>query len=213
VGRELARHLVSARGVRHLLLASRRGPDAPGADDLAAELTAAGAQVSLVACDVADRDAVAALLAQVPAGRPLTAVIHAAGILDDGVITSLTPDRLAPVLAVKARAACHLDELTSGLDLAAFIMFSSLAGVTGSPGQASYAAANLVLDALAASRAARGLPGQSLAWPAWDLPGGMTGTLTGASARRLRTAGPPPLTTGQALALFDAATATAEPYL
>jgi NADP-dependent 3-hydroxy acid dehydrogenase YdfG/acyl carrier protein len=213
IGRELARHLAAAHGVRRLLLASRRGPQAPGADALAADLAAAGAQVSIAACDVADRDQVAALLASVPAGHPLTAVIHAAGALDDGVITSLTPQRLDTVLGPKADGAWHLHELTQPLDLAAFIMFSSAAAVMGSPGQSSYAAANTVLDALAAQRARQDLPAQSLAWPAWDLPGGMAGTLAGAAARRMRAAGPPPLTLEQGLALFDAAITTGQPYL
>jgi acyl transferase domain-containing protein/NADPH:quinone reductase-like Zn-dependent oxidoreductase len=191
IGRELARHLAAAHGVRHLLLASRRGGHAPGAADLAAELTAAGVQVTIAACDVADPDQVAALLAEVPGEHPLTAVIHAAGVLDDGVIGSLTPQRLDTVLAAKAQSAWHLHELTQDLDLAAFIMFSSAAAVLGSPGQGSYAAANQVLDALAARRARHGQPAQSLAWPAWDLPGGVQ----------------------RGLALFDVAITTGQPGL
>ena len=129
------------------------------------------------------------------------------------MITSLTPERLATVLGPKAGAALHLDELTRDLDLAGFVLFSSAAAVMGSPGQGSYAAANTVLDALAAARAAAGRPAQSLAWPAWELTGGMAGTLTGAAARRMRSAGPPPLTLEQGLALFDAAVNAGTPYL
>jgi polyketide synthase 12/polyene macrolide polyketide synthase len=211
IGAALARHLVTARGVRHLLLASRRGPDAPGAADLATELTALGAQVTVAACDLADQDQAAALIASVPAGAPLTAVIHSAGVLDDGVVTALTRKRLAAVLAPKSDAAWHLHELTRDLDLAAFIMFSSVAGVMGNPGQANYAAGNVFLDTLATHRAAAGLPGQSVAWPAWTT--GMAAALGDTSQRRLHAAGPPPLSIEQGLALFDAAAATAEPYL
>jgi pimaricinolide synthase PimS3 len=211
IGAELARHLVAGRGVRHLLLASRSGPDAPGAAALAAELGAAGAQVRVAACDVGDRDAVAALIASVPAGRRLTAVIHAAGILDDGVITALTPQRLAAVLAAKAGGAWHLHELTRDLDLAAFIMFSSISGITGSPGQGSYAAANTFLDALAARRAAAGLPAQSMAWGPWQT--GMAAAAGGTSQRRPQAGTLPPVTIDQGLALFDAAILAAEPLV
>ena len=213
IGAELARHLARKRGARRLLLTSRRGPAAPGAARLAADLAAAGAQVMVAACDVADREQLAGLLAGIPGEHPLTAVVHAAGVLDDGVITSLTPQRLGTVLGPKAGGALCLDELTRDLDLAGFVMFSSSAAVMGSPGQGSYAAANTVLDALASARAAAGLAGQSLAWPAWDLPGGMAGSLAGAAARRLRAAGPPPLTLEQGLALFDAAVDAGTPYL
>jgi acyl transferase domain-containing protein/acyl carrier protein len=213
IGAELARHLVGARGLRQLLLVSRRGPDAPGAARLAADLAGAGARVTIAACDVSDRAQLAGLLAGVPAGHPLTAVVHAAGLLDDGVITSLTPERLSKVLGPKAGGALHLHELTRDADLAGFVLFSSSAAVMGAPGQGSYAAANAVLDGLAAARARAGLAGQSLAWPAWDLPGGMAGSLAGAAARRLRSAGPPPLTLKQGLALFDAAVDTGTPYL
>jgi candicidin polyketide synthase FscE len=134
-------------------------------------------------------------------------------VLDDGVITALTPERLDTVLGPKAHGAWHLHELTQDLDLAAFVMFSSIAAVMGSPGQGSYAAANQVLDALAAHRASRGLPAQSLAWPPWELADGMAGSLAGAAARRLRAAGPPPLTLNQGFALFDAALTTSDAFL
>ncbi|MDT0543553.1 type I polyketide synthase [Streptomyces sp. DSM 41529] len=205
LGSELARHLVTGHGVSRLLLTSRRGPDAPGAGELRAELSALGAEVSVVACDVSDRDAVAGVLASIPAEHPLTAVVHAAGVLDDGVVGALTPERLSAVLRPKVDAAWHLHELTRDLDLAAFVLFSSLAGVSGAAGQGNYAAANAFLDALAAHRAARGQAATSLAWGAWEESAGMTGTLTGTELRRSARTGLPPLSVAQGLALFDAA--------
>ncbi|MHA7962415.1 type I polyketide synthase, partial [Streptomyces sp. L500] len=213
LGGVLARHLVTEHGMKHLLLASRRGPEAPGAAELADELAALGAEVTLVACDTSDRAEVKGLLAGVPAARPLTAVIHTAGVLDDGIVTSLTPDRLATVLRPKADAAWHLHELTKDLDLAAFIGYSSISGVMGSAGQANYAAGNVFLDALAHHRRGLGLPAQSLAWGAWAQGSGMTGTLSQADMQRIAASGVPPLTVAQGLALFDAAIGLDEPYV
>ncbi|MEU2514276.1 type I polyketide synthase, partial [Streptomyces syringium] len=207
---ELARHLVAERSVRHLLLVSRRGPDAPGAAELREELTAQGAEVRVVASDIADRAAVAALLAGIPAEHPLTAVVHTAGVLDDGVIASLTPERLATVLRPKVDAAWHLHELTRDLDLAAFVLYSSTAGVMGSPGQGNYAAGNTFLDALAHHRHSQGLPATSLAWGAWEQGAGMTSTLDDRDVRRISGGGMPPLSVELGLALFDAATMTDE---
>ncbi|WP_343965425.1 SDR family NAD(P)-dependent oxidoreductase, partial [Streptosporangium amethystogenes] len=207
LGAEVARHLVARRGMRHLLLAGRRGLDAPGAVELRAELIAHGVEVEIVACDVADRDQVAALLAGIDADHPLTAVVHTAGVLADGTIPSLTPERLDAVLRPKVDAAWHLHELTRGLDLAAFVVFSSLAGVMGAAGQGNYAAANTFLDALAQLRRAEGLPALSLAWGAWTQETGLTGTLSDADMRRITRTGMPMLSVEQGLALFEAAVA------
>ncbi|MFC9292498.1 beta-ketoacyl reductase, partial [Streptomyces sp. NPDC057052] len=199
--------------VRHLLLCSRGGPDARGAAELAGELTALGAEVTVTAADVGDRDAVAALVASVPAAHPLTAVVHTAGVLDDATLQSLTEAQLDAVLRPKADAARHLHELTRDLDLTAFVLFSSVSGLTGTAGQANYAAANTYLDALAQHRAAHGLPATSLAWGLWDATHGMGASLTDADLARWARAGMTPLTPEAGLALFDLALAGDEPLL
>ena len=204
LGALVARHLVAAHGVRRLLLVSRRGPDAPGAADLAADLTAAGAEVTLTAADVADRPTMAALVA----AHPVTALVHAAGVLADATVETLTEAGLAEVLRPKADAARVLHEVTAGLDLTAFVLFSSISGITGTAGQANYAAANTVLDALAHHRVSRGLVGTSLAWGLWDA--GMGSGLTETDLARWARAGVRPLTPARGLALFDAALATGE---
>ncbi|MEV7174934.1 type I polyketide synthase [Streptomyces sp. NPDC093224] len=205
LGARVARHLVSERGVRHLLLVGRRGEDTPGAAELTAELEGLGASVTVAAADVADRESVAALLANVPADRPLTAVVHTAGVVDDGLIGTLTPQRLDRVLRPKLDAAWHLHELTAGLDLSAFVLFSSAAGMVDGAGQANYAAANVFLDALAAHRAALGLPALSLAWGLWSGPDGMGGRLSDADRQRIGRLGLAPLTPAENLAALDAA--------
>ncbi|MFD7629880.1 type I polyketide synthase [Streptomyces sp. NPDC059851] len=169
LGAHVARWL-AANGAEHLVLTSRRGPDAPGAAALREELTALGAEVTIAACDVADRDAVAALLAAVPADRPLTAVFHAAAAVDNGVIETLTPEQVTAVLRVKVDATRHLHELTRDLgnDLSAFVLFSSFAATFGAPGQGNQAPGNAFLDAFAEHRRAAGLPATSLAWGPWD---------------------------------------------
>ncbi|MGW7533249.1 type I polyketide synthase [Amycolatopsis sp. NPDC054798] len=204
LGRLIARHLVTEHGVRHLVLASRRGLAAPGAEELAAELGRLGAQVTVEACDVASPDEVARLLAAVPEEYPLGAVVHAAGALDDGVLEALDPERMAAVSRPKADAAWNLHTLTRDLDLDAFVLFSSAAGMLGSPGQGNYAAANAFLDALAQYRRAQGLPAVSLAWGAWA-QAGMAAELDTTGRARLERGGMRPLTEENGLALFDAA--------
>ncbi|MFE3380444.1 type I polyketide synthase [Streptomyces anulatus] len=213
LGRLIARHLVTVHGVRRLLLTGRRGPDTPGAADLVAELSGAGARVTVVACDSADRDALVGVLAAVPGEHPLTGVVHAAGVLDDAVLDALTPERLDRVLRPKVDAAAHLHELTRDMGLTAFVLFSSVSGMLGTPGQGNYAAANAFLDALARVRRAEGLPALSLAWGLWEAEGTMTSGLSDADLKRLARSGVLPLTVEQGLALFDAACATGEPEL
>ncbi|MFJ9953653.1 type I polyketide synthase, partial [Kitasatospora sp. NPDC091207] len=213
LGGMFARHLVGAHGVRRLLLAGRRGPDGPGVAELVRELRESGAEVDVVACDVTDRAALAGLLAAVPAEHPLTAVLHLAGVADDGVIGSLTRHRVAEVLAPKADTARHLHELTLDLDLSAFVVFSSVAATFGAPGQGNYAAANGYLDALALYRRARGLPALALSWGLWARESGITGRLGAADLRRLARAGVIALDDATGLDLFDAALATGRPWL
>ncbi|OFA33978.1 type I polyketide synthase [Streptomyces fradiae] len=207
LGRLLARHLAAEHGVRHLLLLSRGGRAAEGADELAAELAGLEAEPCFAACDAADREALARVLAEVPADRPLTGVIHAAGVLDDGTLDALTPERIGTVMRPKADAALNLHELTRTSPLSVFAVFSGAAGILGRPGQANYAAANTFLDALAQHRRAHGLPAVSLAWGLWGGATGMTGHLSGTDLRRMRRSGIAPMTHDQGLALFDRALA------
>ncbi|MET9971790.1 SDR family oxidoreductase, partial [Streptomyces sp. NPDC006356] len=204
IGRLVARHLVAEHGVRHLVLASRRGGQARGAEDLGAELAELGAEVRFEACDAADRDALRTVLDGIPQAHPLTGVVHAAGVLDDGVVAMLTPDRLDTVFAPKVDAAWNLHELTRDLDLAAFVLFSSAAGVFGTPGQANYAAANGFLDGLGLLRQAQKLPAVSLAWGLWAEASGMTGHLSEADLRRSRRGGMLELSADEGMRLLDA---------
>nr|WP_262706024.1 type I polyketide synthase [Streptomyces sp. NEAU-383] len=201
----LARHLVVERGVEHLLLASRRGPDASGMAELVAELEAAGASVTVAACDVADRDAVRELLAGVPVELPLRGVVHTAGVVDDGVVEGLTDERVRRVLAPKVDAAWYLHELTRDMGLEAFVLYSSAAATLGAGGQGSYAAANAFLDALAQHRHAHGLPALSLGWGLWAQASGITQNLSETDLARMARGGTTGLTTEEGLALFDVA--------
>ncbi|WP_458640544.1 SDR family NAD(P)-dependent oxidoreductase [Streptomyces sp. NC-S4] len=210
LGGLVARHLVTEHGVRRLLLTSRRGEAAAGAGELLAQLRALGAEVTLAACDAADREALAALLDGIPAEHPLTAVVHTAGVLDDGILEALTPERLDRVLPAKVDAAVHLHELTRDADLAAFVLFSAAAGTLGAAGQANYAAANTFLDALAHRRRAEGLPATALAWGLWAERSGMTGDLADTDLERISRAGVAALSSAEGLALMDTARATGD---
>jgi acyl carrier protein len=196
-----------------VLLVSRSGADAEGVAELVGELEGAGAQVSVVACDVADRDAVAELIGQLPVRYPLKGVFHAAGVLDDALIASLTPERVDAVLRAKVDGAWNLHELTRDLDLSAFVMFSSMAGIVGAPGQGNYAAANNFLDGLAAHRRAQGLAGLSVGWGLWEQASGMTRDLADRDKARMSRVGLAPLSTPRALQLFDDAMLADRPVL
>ncbi|MEV6423775.1 type I polyketide synthase [Streptomyces sp. NPDC051662] len=208
LGSVVARHLASAHGVRHLVLASRSGENAPGADALLAELTGLGADARIVACDVSDREALAELLSGIPAQQPLTGVVHTAGVLANGTVELLTPDQFDTVLRAKADAAWHLHELTAEAPVREFVLFSSVAGLLGSQGQANYAAANAFLDALAAHRRAAGLAGTALAWGWWEQPSGMAAGLGRAERARLAHGGSlTPFSTESGMDAFDQALA------
>ncbi|MFI6153791.1 type I polyketide synthase [Kitasatospora sp. NPDC051170] len=208
LGRELAEHLVRRHGVRHLVLTSRRGAEAPGAAEVRQALQEAGAEsVLIAACDVADRDQLAAVVNDL--GETLGSVFHLAAVLDDGLFSGQTPERFAHVLAPKVNGALHLDELTRELNLDAFVLFSSAAGVLGSAGQSGYAAANAFVDALAAQRRAADLPALSLSWGLWQQAGtGLTAGLGQAEITRLRRQGVGALTAVQGLRALDAALAS-----
>ncbi|MER7468639.1 type I polyketide synthase, partial [Streptomyces sp. NPDC097981] len=211
LGREVARHLVRRHGVRHLVLTSRRGAEAPGAAELIHQLKEEGAEcVRVEACDVGRRDDVEKVLGVAEEGRPWTAVLHLAGVLDDGVLLGQDAQRLAHVMEPKMSGAVHLDELTAdlGLDLAAFVFFSSAAGTVGTAGQGIYGAANACLDAYAAHRRAEGRPVTSLAWGLWHQAGvGMTSHLGTTELDRMRRQGIAPLSFEHGLDLLDAALA------
>ncbi len=208
LGAEVARHLAAGHGVRELLLLSRRGLGAPGAQELVDDLARLGAHATVLACDVGDR---AQLAQAIEAAGPIDAVVHAAGVLADGVIRSLTPAQVDEALSPKLDAALHLHELTAELDLRAFVLFSSAAATVGAPGQGNYAAANAFLDGLAAHRRARGLPAVSIAWGLWEQATGMTGELGPADRARIERQGVRPLSTAEGLELFDIATRSAQP--
>ncbi|MFE4589261.1 SDR family NAD(P)-dependent oxidoreductase [Streptomyces laurentii] len=213
LGAALARHLVTVHGVRRLVLVGRRGAEAPHARQLAEELSALGAAVELPACDAADRSALAEVFAAIPAEHPLSAVVHAAGVLDDCLVADLTPKRLRTVLRAKVEAALNLHELTLGGGLRAFVLYSSMSSLLGYPGQANYAAANAFLDALAHHRRALGLTATSIDWGLWEQASGMTSHLTHTDLRRVERHGLRPLPTARALAGFDLALELDEPQL
>jgi acyl transferase domain-containing protein/acyl carrier protein len=215
LGGLIAQRLAERFGVRDLLLTSRRGADAPGAAQLVEALTELGASVRVAACDVADRSAMTELLASIPADRPLTAVIHTAGVLRDAMAASLSPEAVGEVFRPKVDAAWLLHELTADLPLRAFMLFSSIAGVLGNAGQGNYSAANAFLDALAQHRRASGLPAVSVAWGLWapsadqagpgaDAASGMGAGLSAGAEARIARSGIAALSQDQGLELFDA---------
>ncbi|MFJ2868924.1 type I polyketide synthase, partial [Kitasatospora sp. NPDC087314] len=208
LGRRVARHLVETHGVQRLLLITRHGEVTPGSGALAAQLRGLGAEVEFVACDVTDRRALAEVLAAIPSRWPLSAVVHCAGTVDDATLARQSGARLRTVFGPKAVGAWHLHELTREMDLSAFVLFSSAAGVLGSAGQANYAAANGFLDALAGVRQAQGLAGVSLAWGLWDVTDGMAGQLGETDLGRLTRSGLVAIQEEQGLAMFDAALAS-----
>ncbi|MEU5404304.1 type I polyketide synthase, partial [Streptomyces sp. NPDC005963] len=208
LGTLFAHQYAKAGRAGHLLLTSRRGSDAPGASRLASEIAELGVKVTIAACDTADRDALAALLAGIPDEHPLTAVVHTAGVLDDGTITSLTAEQVERVFRPKVDTAWNLHELTRQTELTEFVLFSSVAGVLGTSGQGNYAAANVFLDALAEHRRADGLPATSLAWGLWSDSSGMTGHMDEVDLARMARLGVMPITAEEGVALFDAARAT-----
>ncbi|MER6807378.1 SDR family NAD(P)-dependent oxidoreductase [Streptomyces sp. NPDC000678] len=207
LGAAVARHLADRHGVRRLVLASRRGPQAPGAEALAAELTARGVETAVVACDLGDREAVARLLSD----HPVTGVVHTAGVVDDGLVGAMDAERLETVLRPKADAAWHLHELAG--DLSMFVLFSSAAGTLDGAGQSNYAAANGFLDALAARRRSLGLPASSLAWGLWAERAGMAGALSEADLERMGRAGLLALPTEDGLSLLDTAAGLDRPVV
>ncbi|GAA4185890.1 hypothetical protein GCM10022252_17000 [Streptosporangium oxazolinicum] len=213
LGALIARRLVTAHGVRRLVLAGRSGGDSAGTAELREELAGLGAHVTVAACDVADRDALAGLLAEIPSEHPLTGVVHMAGIIDDSTVGGLSRDRLDTVLRPKLDASWYLHDLTREQDLSAFVLFSSLSGVVGQPGQGNYAAANTFLDALAEHRRGLGLPATSLAWGLWATESALTAGLSRADRARLGRTGGRPMTTGEGVVLFDAALAADEAVL
>jgi polyketide synthase 12 len=213
LGTLLARHLVTSHGARNLLLVSRRGAAAEGAAAIESELTELGASVRIESCDAADRAALQAVLAGIPVEHPLTAVIHAAGVLDDAVFEAQTPRHLDAVLRPKLDAAWNLHELTASADLSTFVLFSSAAGILGSPGQANYAAANAFLDGLAQHRRQQGLPGVSMAWGWWAQATGMTGHLDERDRLRMSRGGYVPMSSADGLAHFDAALRQARSFV
>src|SRR6185437_212771 len=210
LGALAAERLVQLHGVRRLLLLSRRGPAAPGADELADRLRGLGAEVTVLACDVASRRGLAKALDSAPR---LVGVVHAAGVLDDAPVDRLSAVQLEPVLAAKADAAWNLHELTAERELAFFINYSSIAGTIGTAGQGNYAAANAFLDGLAGYRHGRGLPATSIGWGLWQQATGLTGRLAEADLARLAQAGLTGLDTEAGLALFDMAIGSRTPTL
>jgi acyl transferase domain-containing protein/acyl carrier protein len=195
LGARVAR-MLAAEGAEHLVLTSRSGRAAAGAPELARELRDLGARVTIAACDVADPASVEKVLASLPEQYPLTAVFHAAGVAQRlATLDDLSLGEFAEVSRAKVDGAVNLDRLLGDQQLTTFVLFSSGSAAWGSAGQAAYAGANAVLDALAAQRRARGLAATSIAWGSWA--GGMVGDELASMLRRI---GAPPMKPDLALA-------------
>ncbi|MEV2250865.1 type I polyketide synthase [Streptomyces sp. NPDC050147] len=211
LGGLVARDLAADGHAKHFLLLSRSGADAPEAEQLRADIERHGATCTITACDVSERAALAAAIDGIPAAHPLTAVVHAAGIVRDATLAAQTSEDLHPVLATKIDAALHLQDLTAGHQLGAFVLFSAGSGLFGGPGQANYAAANSFLDALAAHRSGRHLPSTGIAWGMWAEASGMTAHLSQAQLARVNRQGVTALATPEALRLLRDATRLPHP--
>ena len=215
LGQALSQHLVREHGVKHLVLTSRRGDSAPGAQELKGSLESLGAQsVRIEACDVSSRSELSAVLQSIDGAHPLTGVFHLSGVLDDGVLESQNAQRFERVFSPKVFGAVNLHELTKSMDLASFVLFSSASGVLGNPGQSNYAAANVFVDALAMHRRKQGLAALSLSWGLWEQAGvGMTSALGEAELQRMKRQGIGALSVEHGLALLDAALSRSEAHL
>jgi acyl transferase domain-containing protein/NAD(P)-dependent dehydrogenase (short-subunit alcohol dehydrogenase family)/acyl carrier protein len=213
LGSLVARHLAGEHGVKRLLLLSRRGVAAEGAGELVEELAELGCRADVLACDIADRDALSAAIDSIPAESPLTAVFHTAGVIEDGTIAALDEGQIERVMRPKLDAVIHLHELTEGSELSDFVLFSSLSGVMGSPGQANYAAANSFMDAFAQLRRAKGLCATSLAWGLWSERTGMAEVVDRSEGARVKRLGLAELPNDEALRLMDVARRSGEPLL
>nr|AQV04237.1 SwnK-like protein 1 [Slafractonia leguminicola] len=205
LGKRTALWLARAHHVRDLVLISRRGMEAPGANQLVTELAELGAKAAVLACDLADPDSLAEVTALFNEHRPLRGVVHAAGAQDNGVLSALTPQRCATAFGAKLDGAWYLHQLTRDMDLDFFVMYSSTFGIMGMMGHANYAAANTFLDSLAHLRRSEGLPATSVAYGAWE-GGGMAAGITGTGTlTHLTQLGLDMHTSEEGLGLFEAA--------
>lgn len=205
LGGRIARRLVTAHGICDLVLTSRRGMESPGADTFVAELASLGAKATIIGGDIADLDSLRSIMQLFTADRPLRGLIHAAGVVDSGIISSLTPQKCATTFAPKVDGLWNLHQLTKDMDLDLFMMFSSISGIMGLPGLGNYAAANSFIDVLAYLRQAQGLPATSVAYGTWGGDGGMATTLVSTTRAHLSQLGLGFLAPEVGLKLFEQA--------
>lgn len=203
LGGRIARSLVTSHGICDLVLTSRRGIESPGADAFVAELAKLGAKATIVGGDIADIDSLRSMM-QFTVDRPLRGVIHAAGVVDSGVLSSLTPQKCATTFAPKVDGLWNLHQLTKDMDIDLFMMFSSISGIMGLPGLGNYAAANSFMDSLAYLRRAQGLPATSVAFGTWG-GDGMATTLISTTRAHLSQLGLGFLAPEVGLKLFEQA--------